>query len=378
MLVECYQPGSFIFGHGALDRAPDLLRCRGLRRPLIVADAGVRESGLFHDLLKDLPAQAELIPAFSGEPTFEVCDTITELVRQSAYDSVIAIGGGASLDIGKVAALMATNVGRVSDYFSDERKASPLPKLLIPTTAGSGSETSSSAVIRCPDGIKRFVSGSEMVADIAIVDSRLTVSCPRDVVASSGMDVISTGLEAYLSKQATPFSDAFAIQAVELGLRWIEKAYLNREDIQALDGMALGASFSGIAFSTPAGVNICHCIAETLGPIYDIPHGKAVAVALPYMVAFNLDASRARLGQLARRLGLTGEDAFVPHLKALLTALGLETGYRHLGVPYAALEPVARMIYEHRQFEYDLSEINPAPITLTGLKNLLEDVWLGQ
>ena len=130
---------------------------------------------------------------------------VTEKVRESRFDSIIALGGGSTLDIGKVASIMATNEGLITDYFTSMRKAPPLRKILIPTTAGSGSEMSSSAVIEGDDGMKHFVCGDDVVADVAIVDSQLTWSCPKEVAAFSGIDVLSTGLEAYLSLLATPF-----------------------------------------------------------------------------------------------------------------------------------------------------------------------------
>lgn len=378
MISETFHPGSFIFGPDSFSKVADVIARQRLKKPLVIADEGIQRSGLSGTLLGMLPPGAELFPGFSGEPTLQLAEKVTEQARLGGYDSVVALGGGSSLDVGKIASIMANNGGHISDYFAAERRSAPLPKVLIPTTAGSGSETSSFAVVRCDDGIKRFMFGRDVVADVAIVDSRLTRSCPKVAAAASGIDAFSTGLEAYMSKLATPFSDAFALDTVELGYKWLEKAVSDRDDAEALDRMSLAASLSGIAASTPAAVNICHCIAETLGPMYGIPHGKAVAAAMPYMVEFNFRASRARLRHLAYRIGLTDERELVPRLKELVKAVGLEGGFRRLGVPHSALQPAGKMIFEHRQHEYGLPQINPAPITLSGLEGLLEETWKGE
>lgn len=378
MIVESHQPRVFIFGQGALGAVTDALFRLGGKRPIVIADDGIRSSGLSDQLIEKLSSPPDLFSDFSGEPTLQLAESVARHVRQGRYDSVIAIGGGSTLDLGKIAALLATNSGKISDYFAAAGRFSSLPKILIPTTAGSGSETSSSTVVKCDDGVKRFVCGRDLVADVAIVDPQLTRSCPREVVAATGIDVLSTGLEAYLSKLATPFSDAYAIQTVDLAFCWLEKAYTNRDDLQALDGMSLAASLSGIASSTPADVNICHCVAETLGPAYGIPHGTAVGTVLPHMLEFNLDASRQRLSSLAIKLRLSDEISLISSLRALVKVLRLDGGFKQFGVPHHALEPTARLIFEQRQYEYRLPDINPAPITLPGLYKLLEASWEGQ
>jgi alcohol dehydrogenase class IV len=377
MIIQSHQPGLFIFGLGALDAVPDALSSLGGKRPIVIADDGIQSCGLSDQLIKKLSSLPDLFSGFSSEPTLQLSDRAARRVREGGYDSLIAIGGGSTLDLGKIAALLATNAGKISDYFAAERGYPSLPKILIPTTAGSGSETSSSAVVECDDDIKRFVCGGDVVADVAIVDPLLTRSCPREVAAATGIDVLSTGLEAYLSKRASFFSDIYAVETVNLALRWLEKAVANVDDPEALEGMSLAASLSGIASSTPADVNICHCIAETIGPMFGIPHGRAVATTLPFMVQFNLEASHARLRLLAQRLGLADERRLLSRLNGLLTTLGFSSGFRQLGVPRSALEPTARLIFEQRQYEYKLPEINPAPITFDSLLKLLEDCWNG-
>ncbi|HML01897.1 MAG TPA: iron-containing alcohol dehydrogenase [Candidatus Bathyarchaeia archaeon] len=377
MIIEFHQPNLFIFGQGALSKITDVLVRLNVNSPLVVSDDGVRKAGLTDLLLEKMPLQAEVFSGFSGEPTLQLATSVIEKVREGGFDSVIAIGGGSALDVGKIAALLATNEGQVADCFVSKRKFPPLPKILIPTTAGSGSEMSSSAVLKFDDGLKHSITGEDVVADVAIVDSQLSRSCPNEVAASSGIDALSTGLEAYLSMLASPFSDMFATAAVELCFRWLERAVTDK-DPEALNGMSLAASLSGVAASTPADVNICHCIAETLGPRYDIPHGKAVAAIMPYMVEFNLDATRLRLRHLTRRLGMRDELSLAPRLKAIVKAVGLDICLKYMGVPREALETTAKIIFKSRQYEYMLPQINPFPITLSSLNKLLEACWKGE
>lgn len=377
MIVESYQPGAYVFGPGAIELAGKVLRKKGLGRPLIIADDGIKKSGMADRLLGYLPSSAVLFSGFTGEPTLHLAERVTLAAREGNYDSVVGLGGGSSMDLGKMASIMATNEGHVSSYFTNERGHAPLPKVLIPTTAGSGSETSSFAVVKCDDGVKRFVYGPDVVADVALVDPQLTKSCPKGSAAASGMDVLSTGLEAYLSKLATQFSDVYAVDTVQLCHRWLARSILDREDVDALGGMSLAASLSGIAASTPAAVNVGHCIAETLGPMYNIPHGRAVAATLPYMVEYNMEASADRLRELARTLGMGNELELLSWLKVSIKEVGLETGFRQMGVPKEALPVAAKLIFETRQHEYGLPQINPAPITMAGLNELLEKAWNG-
>jgi len=378
MLTVSFQPKTIFFGFGALGKVEEAVHLlRGLR-PLIVADGGIAKAGLPGKIAEALGSRTSVYSEFSGEPNIHLTEELAKVVRTSRFDVVIGVGGGSSLDAAKIASILATNTGGVLSYLDAPRPNPPLPKILLPTTAGSGSETSSFAVFRCDDGVKRYLYGPDVVADVAIIDPALTRTCPRPVAAASGVDALSTGMEAYLSKLHSPLSDLYAVETVELCHRFLVRAVKDADDDDALSGMSLAASLSGVAASTPAAVNIGHCIAETVGPLYDIPHGKAVAATLPYMVEFNKEACRERLQLLARRLELDDAQAIVNWLKATIKEVGLPSGFRHMGVPRADLPKLAELVFKKRQYECGLPDVNPAPVTEAGVIELIRKSWAGE
>ena len=233
-----------------------------------------------------------------GEPTVDDVDRALAVAREADCDSVIGLGGGSAIDAAKAVAGLLANGGLATDYMEVVGKGRKITKpavpwIAIPTTAGTGAEVTRNAVIGWPQ--KRFKASlrSELLmASAAIIDPQLAVDVPPNVTAASGMDALCQCIEAYVSRNANPMSDAIAIRGVELAGTHLYRACDDGGDLEAREGMALAALFSGIAL-TNAGLGAVHGFAAPLGANFPIPHGVVCGVLLPHVIAANRAAGAA-------------------------------------------------------------------------------------
>ncbi|MGQ9787724.1 MAG: iron-containing alcohol dehydrogenase [Candidatus Hadarchaeaceae archaeon] len=390
--VEFNYPKKYIFGTNAVDniyREVELFIKKG-SKILIVTDKNLLEMGLVNRALKPLEEENYALTIYDQayqEPTIKMVESVAEKARAENPALVIGFGGGSALDMAKFAAAAVTNPGPMKDYITylqDSIKVPPVPKILIPTTAGTGSEASGYAVVIEEKGYKGFVMSPKIVSDVAIVDPTLSQSMPPKLTAHTGLDALSHGLEAVLSFTANMFSDTYAYRAVQLTAKYLRRAYHHGKDLVARSGMALAATYGGIAITTPAAVNVGHCIGETIGPRYRIPHGAACGLVLPYITKFNIAAWPERVASLAKFF--TADPAkdvrkrayqVVEGLKDLLLDLNMPISLKELNVPRENLEELATFIAKEQQYNYGLPDINPAVITLENTKALLNDIWEG-
>ncbi|MEM4188797.1 MAG: iron-containing alcohol dehydrogenase [Candidatus Hadarchaeum sp.] len=390
--VEFNYPKKYIFGTNAVDNI-----CREVEpfapkgsKILVVTDKNLMNIGLVNRILKPLEEEKYTLTIYDGasqEPTMSMVEKVAEKARAEKPDLVIGFGGGSALDMAKFASAAVTNPGPMKDYITylqDSIKVQPVPKILIPTTAGTGSEASGYAVVIEEKGYKGFVMSPKIVSEVAIVDPTLSQSMPPKLTAHTGLDALAHGVEAVLSFTANMFSDTYAYRAVELAAKHLRRAYHHGKDLVARAGMALAATYGGIAITTPAAVNIGHCLGETIGPRYHIPHGAACGLVLPYITKFNIAAWPERVASLAKFF--TDEPArdvrkralqVVEGLKELLLDLNIPISLKELNVPREYLDELAAFIAKEQQYNYGLPDINPAVITLENTKALLRDIWEG-
>ena len=196
--------------------------------------------------------------------------------------------------------------------------------------------------------------------------------------------MLSTAIEAFLSKTSSFFSDAYSLYAIQLVTKYLRTSYHQAENLEARTAMSLASSLSGIAVSTPAGVNIGHCIAETIGPRFNIPHGLACSIALPYIVKFDTPACLDKVANItqyfSQELPLNIYDRarlLIRELKQLLLDLDIPLTLKEIGIPKDELKSIAELIVRDRQYKYGLPSINPRTITLDNVKQLLEEMWNG-
>ena len=294
-----------VYGEGAISRLGNLTKRFG-DKALLVADPGIIEAGLHKPMLDSLDnenIQAFTFSDIEPEPWVETADEAGRIAKNEGCVCVIGVGGGSAMDVAKAASVLATNPGKASEYQGLELVKSPgLPKIMIPTTAGTGSEVTFTAVLsRKEPKMKAGINGKYLFPDIAILDPMLTLSLPPETTATTGMDAMTHAVEAYTSSQASPLSDITAREAIKLIGKILRSAVNEGKNKSARANMLMGSLLAGIALAN-AGVGAVHALAYPLGGSFRIPHGVANGLLLSYVMKFNAGECRDKYCQIAKLL----------------------------------------------------------------------------
>lgn len=295
------------FAEGALNNIVSEIKRLGASRPCIVTDPGLMSTGIverLQGLLNDGGLDCCLYDKVQADPPYELVDQTVELVKSQGADCVIGIGGGSSLDMAKITAAMAVNPGSVADYFGiDLLPENGLPLILIPTTAGTGSEVTP-IVILSDEGekLKKGVVSPHLYPDCALLDPELTAGLPPAVTSATGMDALIHAVEAYTSRNATPMSDVLAREAMSLIFNNLRSAYADGTNSRARGAMLRGSMLAGMAFAN-AGVTAVHAFAYPIGAEFHIPHGIANTIMLVPVMRFNMLGNLERFADLADIFG---------------------------------------------------------------------------
>jgi alcohol dehydrogenase class IV len=326
-------------GGGAVRQIADVLTKFGLSRPLVVTDPFMVSSRHVHHCLDPLAAAGIAVTVFSDtvpDPTDTVIEAGVEALKRGGFDCLIGFGGGSPIDTAKAMAILAAGGGKMRDYkmpVSADKGA--LPVIAIPTTAGTGSECTRFTVITDTErDEKMLIAGLGALPLAAIVDYELTYSVPARTTADTGIDSLTHALEAFVSKRANPFSDALAISAMALIGQHIRTAYAEPHNAVAREGMMLGATQAGLAFSN-ASVALVHGMSRPIGAHFHVPHGLSNAMLLPAITRFSVGAAEARYAEASRRIGFAGDSDTDIAASGKLVA-GLEALNRNLSVPSPA------------------------------------------
>ena len=299
-------------GRGALNQLPAALRELGAERAAIITDRVMGASQWMprlEALAADADVTATILADLTGEPTTRDVDAALATIRAADADVVIGFGGGSALDTAKLAAVLHTNPGSGPDYEGYERIPVPgLPVIAIPTTAGTGSEVTRGVAITDPDrDVKMLMMSSHLVPAAAIVDPEPTYTMPPGVTASTGLDALTHGIEAYVSRRRFPITDALAIDAIDRIGRYMSRAYHHPDDVEAREQMLVGSLHAGLAFNN-ASVALVHGMSRPIGAYFHVPHGLSNAMLLPTVMEFSLGGDIPRFAQIARVLGATDTD----------------------------------------------------------------------
>ncbi|HCW51060.1 MAG TPA: NAD-dependent alcohol dehydrogenase [Clostridiales bacterium] len=322
-------------------------------RAFIVTDEVVRGLGFLDRIEESLTAAGlETAGVFDEVPPnseFGVVMRAAEACREAGGDLLVAVGGGSVLDTAKGMNIVLSLGGEIADYQGFGLINEPLgPFVAVPTTAGTGSEVTGYSVIReeATESKQTLVS-PYLASDLAVLDPELTLSMPPGLTASTGLDALSHAVEAYLSTNWRPVSDALALHACRLIAEWLPRAVESGDDLEARYWMLTAACEAGMAFSS-AMVGCVHAMAHAVGGLYEVPHGLANAVLLAPGMEYNLPAAEGRLADLARAFGLepTGDvsgdaRAAVDFVREFVARVGLPTRLREAGVPEEGLERIA-------------------------------------
>jgi alcohol dehydrogenase class IV len=297
--VEC--------GNGIAEKTGELIKELGITRILLVTDKGVRAANLLEGIEKSLLSAGlnyEIYDEVEPNPSAQTIYKGTQCLKEHNSEAVLAVGGGSSIDTAKAIAVMANNTGGILDYEGVEKiPVPPLPIVAIPTTAGTGSETTNSTVITNKEtSFKLGVLSSHLFSKLAILDPALTLQLPQEITAATGMDALTHAIESYTSKAANPVSQAFAMQAIKMIGENLTKAYFVGTDIESRENMLVASMMAGVAFSQSRLGNV-HAISHTFGGVFNIPHGIANAALLPFVMKFNLRACANQYKDIAVALG---------------------------------------------------------------------------
>lgn len=371
---------------GAIAKVAECCQELGVRRPLIVTDAGIVEHGLLAKLEDALSQSSEplvlsIFAEVESDPSEATIFKGIERCHAHKADGVIGLGGGSPMDVAKVIATASHN-GQALDqmYGVGQVTGDRLPLILIPTTSGTGSEVTQIAIITTGETTKAGIVSLKLLPDIAILDAELTQNLPPHVTAATGIDAMVHAIEAYTSKlKKNPYSDMLAKQALLLLSQNIEAATVNGQNLIARQNMLLGACIAGQAFAN-APVAAVHALAYPLGGHFHIPHGLSNALVLPHVMRFNLPEAQIHYAELAPfvvpNIDTTQSTqhcalALIEYLTSLVPHLNLPNRLRSLGIEASHIP----MLAGDAMLQTRLLINNPKEVTLEDALSIYQQAF---
>jgi alcohol dehydrogenase len=361
-----------LFGLGAVEKIGTEAQLLKAKKVLIITDPGVIQAGLLEGVEKSLQSVGLPFVIFDGvepDPRIEVVEKSIEKAKKEGIDLIIGFGGGSSLDIAKVTSILITNSGKIDSFFGVDLVPNPgTPVILIPTTAGTGSEVTPIAILSdTKERLKKGIVSPTLFPEVAIVDPKLTIGLPPSVTAFTGMDALTHAIESYYSINATDLSDLLAFRAMELLSKNIRMAYAHGENLVARSNMMEGSLFAGIAFAN-AGVGAVHAFAYPLGGEFHLAHGLTNTLMLPYVMRYNILGCPDKFAQMAKAFGekveglseLDGAETSVKFVERLSDDLRVPRRLRDVGIPENAIPRLAEAAMKVTR----LLANNPRKITL--------------
>jgi len=302
-----FSPNKIVIGLGALANTPGEARQLGGTKALIVTDPGVVAAGLIERLtaaLADGGIAHVIYDRVTPDPPPEIIDRGAAHYKSEGCDFVLGFGGGSSLDAAKGIGLLTANPGKIMDYCGiDKVPQKGAPLILIPTTAGTGSEVTRVLMVSDPrDGAKLPVFSPFALADAALVDPLLSKSMPPEVTADTGIDALVHAIETYVSTNATVFSDVLAERAIELIAEYLPIAWAKGSQLEARFQLSVAATLAGMAFGS-GGLGAVHALAHSLGTVEHMPHGRTNAIMLPHVMKYNLAGNPEKFAVIAELMG---------------------------------------------------------------------------
>ena len=357
------------FGAGCIDHIGRECLAEGASQVLLVTDSGLRATPHVDRALAALQAAGIRIALYDGameNPTAQNIEEGRDFAARYGIDLILALGGGSSMDCAKGINFLLTNGGNIEDYWGYGKAAQPmLRSIAVPTTAGTGSEAQSYALItRSPEQGSRKMACGDPKARFAraLLDPELLATAPRRVAAATAIDAVSHALESFVCTRRNPLSSAYAARAWELLIANLEAAWLDRGDVHSQGGLLLGAHLAGAAIEQSM-LGAAHAAANPLTATAGIIHGHAVALMLPHVIRYNEPIA----GELYRELDPDGAGAIATRVEELRVLLGLPTSLRDVGIDAAAIPELA----ERAAREWT-REFNPRPVDTTALRSLYE------
>lgn len=338
-------PQAVYSGEGALSRLKDVLEPLKKKNELCVAvfsDKGIIGAGLLElplTIIKEMGAKAVILDDLPAEPSCDQAQRVIDEFKKTGADVIVAAGGGSVMDIAKLASILATDEYGVRDLLENPllgRKC--VPSVMIPTTAGTGSEATPYSIVAVPEKeLKVGIVNPAMIADAVILDARLIAGLPRPIAAATGVDALCHAIECYTSNKSNPFSDTFALEALDLIINNIIEACDNPDALDAKNNMLIAAFYAGIAI-TSSGTTAVHALSYPLGGKYHIAHGVSNAMLLVPVMKFNEEACRDRLAAAYDRVCHGGSSSLSNEEKSAWIIQKLDAIVKHLNIPASLKE----------------------------------------
>jgi alcohol dehydrogenase class IV len=362
--LSVVRPNRIEFGPGKAALVGEWAEAQGISRTLVVSDAfNARRV----DLLA-LPGSVTVFAEVKPEPDLPNLEKLLAVARSADAQLVVGFGGGSAMDIAKLAAVMVKETRPFHDLVG-VGKALEREVLLaqVPTTAGTGSEAGTRALVTDPESLSKLaVESVHMLADLAVIDSDLTKSVPPAVTAATGIDALAHCVEAYTSRRAHPIIDMYAREGISLVGKYLARAVRDGEDVEARAGLALASLYGGFCLG-PVNTTAGHAVSYPLGTRHGIAHGLANAVIFPHTLAFNAPMVREKTADIAGRLGLDLRD-LLASAHEFCAGLGVEMKLSNLGVPQADLARMADDAHAIRR----LLDHNPRDISARQILDIYE------
>lgn len=365
-------PTTIHFGVGARSRILDALAGAGSQRPLIVTDAGIAKLPLLDTVKAALEGlEVGVYSDFEGNPLKSHVDRGVAAYNAHQADSIVALGGGAAMDVAKAIQLMIHHPGDLFDYIDGDPNALPIDQALpylvtVPTTAGTGSEVGRSTVISTDDThAKKIMFSPRMMPSQVFADPELLVGLPPRATAATGMDALTHLVETYLAQGYHPMADGIALQGVRMIAQNLVKSFRNPSDLEARGQMLMASIMGGVAFQK--GLGLTHSLAHALSTVYDLHHGLANGIVIPYAMRYNLVAVPERLADLAEAAGCEARtgDAFIAWLEQLQRDLDIPAKLGEVGVAHDKLDALTKVA-----FADVCHPLGPRPCTADDLRSV--------
>ncbi|ORE95150.1 iron-containing alcohol dehydrogenase [Aurantimonas sp. 22II-16-19i] len=384
-------PRELVFGAGQRHSLGRIAAKLG-RRALVVSDARLTGDPEFLAMVAQLEEQGIAVAVDGSvlpDVPVELALASADAARDFAPDLVIGIGGGSCLDMAKCVAVLLAHGGRPQDYYGEHKVPGPvLPLIVIPTTAGTGSEVTPVAVLSDTErSLKVGISSPYLVPTASICDPDLTATCPPGLTAIAGADALTHAIEAFTAIRRDPvpgiaqervfvgknaLSDHFALRAIALLWQGLEAACRDGADREARERVMLGATLAGLAFGV-AGTAAAHAIQYPVGALTHTPHGAGVACLMPYVMQWNAPTIAAELGEIAEAMGVSGGGAVIPAIAALFERIGIPPTLKDLGLAEDRLDWVAEQSCGIAR----LIQNNPRPLDRDDMNRLVAAAYAG-
>jgi len=362
-------PGSFVFGVGALASLGEVTRPLGARAVVVTGRSALAEAGVTGravDALREAGIETAVFDEVEPEPDVTTVDRCREMLRARGAEVAVGLGGGSAMDVAKVAAGLVREDRPTRAFHEGAEVARPgIPNVAVPSTSGTGSEMTNNGVISdCEKGYKASIRDTSLVPAVALVDPETTLSCPPRVTAMSGVDALVQAIESYLSRHATPMTEAVSLRAAGELVKALPAVVTRGQDLDLRTEAAWGSAMAGLALSN-ARLGVVHGMAHPVGVRYHVPHGLVCGVLLPAALEFNRPAAPHKFRALHDLLG--GDP--VGYAQALLVACGLPQRLTEYGVDRADFGAIAE-----ETLASGSTKANPRDVTREDVAALLEQV----